>query len=182
MPGWLNIPNSLTLLRLALTPFVIRSVLMAQDGLALAVFSAAALTDGLDGALARRLNAITRTGAYLDPIADKTLLSGTCVALALAGKVPTWFVVLVFGRDLLILAGAVVLMAFTSRRRFPPTFWGKLSTMLQSLYTLLLLVSAAVPWQVFHWSAAALLWPAAAATAWSGVHYAITGARRPAKR
>lgn len=175
MPGWLNVPNSLTAVRLALTPFVVAAILAGKHHLALALFGAAAITDGLDGALARRLHAITRLGAYLDPIADKTLLSGTCLALALSARIPVWFVVLVFGRDLLILAGAAALMAFAGRRRFPPTVWGKLSTLLQSLYTLSVLVAAAVP--ASHWLAVALLWPAAIATAWSGVHYAIIAAK-----
>ncbi len=181
MPGWVNIPNALTLLRLLLTPLVIRAILMAQDGLALAVFSAAAVTDGLDGALARRFGSITAVGVYLDPIADKALLSGAFIALALSGKMPVWFVVLAFGRDLLILTGAAALMAFTGRRRFLPSFWGKLSTLLQSLYAVVVLVSAAFPWPVFQWSTVAVLWPAAAATIWSGVHYALTAKQTSAK-
>jgi len=170
MRGWLNIPNLLTLLRLLLAPATIWAIVAGRHAAALAIFLSAAVTDGLDGALARRLGAITRLGAYLDPVADKVLLSGTYLALALSGRVPLWFVTVVFGRDVLILCGAL-LLAWAGQRRFPPTVWGKISTLLQSLCALAVLVAGAVPWQPFVWAAGALIWPAAAATLWSGLHY-----------
>ncbi len=172
MRNWLNAPNIVTLLRLLLTPVVILAVVAWHPQVALGIFMLAAATDGVDGWLARRLKAFTQLGAYLDPIADKALLSGTYVALAFAGRVPVWFVGVVFGRDLLILAGAVVLLLVKKRRRFPPSLWGKLSTLLQSLGAVAVLVAAAFPQYAFEWSAATLVWAAAVATVWSGVHYA----------
>jgi cardiolipin synthase len=121
MPAWLNLPNLFTLSRLALTPFVIGAILDGQHTVALALFAAAGFTDFLDGAAARKLKMSTQTGAYLDPIADKCLLSGVFLALSVAKIVPKWVVAIIFARDLLILAGVGIVLLFTSVRRFPPT-------------------------------------------------------------
>ena len=88
MPKWLNLPNLFTLLRVVLTPFVIKEILDGRHMLALELFAIAAFTDILDGAAARRFGVVTPTGAYLDPIADKCLLSGVFLALAVARIVP----------------------------------------------------------------------------------------------
>ena len=181
MRGWLNAPNAVTLLRLLLTPVVIRAVVAWHPQVALGVFMVAAITDGIDGFLARWLNAYTQLGAYLDPIADKVLLSGTYIALAIAGRVPVWFVAVVFGRDLLILGGAAGFLLAGKQNRFPPTVWGKLSTLLQSLGAVAVLVAAAFPRPALESSAAALVWAAAIATLWSGAHYAWRASRWPAK-
>src|SRR5689334_18876421 len=131
MPRWLNIANALTLLRLLLVPLIVRDVLDGRHVQALQIFAVAAITDLLDGYLARRLGLATPVGAYLDPIADKCLLSGIFLALAAASLVPRWLVVIIFGRDLYILAGAIVLLTLTPVRKFPPSVWGKLSTFVQ---------------------------------------------------
>ena len=91
----------------------------------------AALTDILDGAVARRFRLATPAGAWLDPVADKCLLSGVFLALAAAGTVPWWLVGIVFGRDFYILAGAATVMLLTPVRKFPPSIWGKVSTLVQ---------------------------------------------------
>src|SRR5579883_2909018 len=100
---------------------------------ALALFAAAAVTDALDGALARRFGWTSTAGAYLDPIADKALLSGLYLTLAVTGDIPWWLVGLIFGRDLLILAAAGLALLFTRLRAFPPSLWGKVSTIFQVL-------------------------------------------------
>lgn len=177
MPAWLNLPNALTFLRLALTPFVIQAIVTEKPGLAVALFIFAAVTDILDGAAARRLNLGTSTGAVFDPIADKCLLGGVFLALALGHYVPWWFVGIVFGRDILILLGAGILYLLTPIRKFPPSAWGKLSTFIQ--------IDTAVVWMARNMLeipqldtlAAAMLWVCAAATAFSGVHYAWRAAQ-----
>jgi len=73
----------------------------------------------------------TQVGAYLDPIADKCLLSGVYLALAWAHLVPWWLVAIIFGRDIYILAAVAVVMLFTPIRGFPPSIWGKVSTFVQ---------------------------------------------------
>src|SRR5260370_1480226 len=99
-------------------------------------FALVGITDVVDGFLARRWQASSRLGAYLDPIADKILLSGTFLVLALTGAIETWLAVVVLGRDLLIVAGAGVLYLVKSRTKFPPSPWGKLSTLVQVLFVM----------------------------------------------
>ena len=161
MMRWLNAANLLTILRVVLVPFVILAILDGRHTLALALFAGAAFTDVLDGAVARRFRLATPVGAWLDPVADKCLLSGVFLALASAGTVPWWLVFLIFGRDFYILAGAAIIMSLTPLRRFPPSIWGKLSTFVQ--------IVTAVASMAGHSSA--MLWPCAACTLWSGIHY-----------
>lgn len=175
MPRWMNLPNLLTLIRLILVPFIIAAILQGNHAVALVLFASAALTDGLDGLLARRFGAMTRAGAYLDPIADKCLLSGVFLALALAGLVPRWFVVVIFGRDLYILCAALLLLSFTAQRSFPPSVWGKASTFLQILTAVIWMARNLSPTPVLGLVSAAILWPCAAFTVWSGVHYTWRG-------
>ena len=87
MPKWFNLANLFTLARLILAPFVITAILRRHHGQALALFAAAAVTDALDGALARRYGWTTKAGAYIDPVADKALLSGAYLALAVIGSI-----------------------------------------------------------------------------------------------
>jgi len=175
MSAWLNPPNLLTLLRLILTPVIAWTILAGRPALALLIFAAAAFTDYLDGAIARRLHLSTQTGAVLDPIADKCLLSGIFLAMAAARIVPWWFVAIVFGRDLYILAGAGVLLLTTDIRRFPPSIWGKVSTCVQigaAIACLLNQISRGfIHFGILHWLAGTGLWICSAFTLWSGVHY-----------
>jgi cardiolipin synthase (CMP-forming) len=171
MPRWINLPNSLTLLRLALAPFVISSILAGRYAIALALFAAAGLTDVLDGAAARRAGLVTSAGAYLDPIADKCLLSGVYLALAASRIAPWWLVVLIFGRDLYILLGASVLMLFTSLRKFPPSVWGKACTFVQIGAAVVYMTRNLLESSVLDKLTFAMLWVCAAFTIWSAVHY-----------
>jgi len=173
----LTIPNLVTACRLLLAPVVIFALIEGRPRLALALFAIAALTDGVDGYLARRFNWISDTGIWLDPVADKLLLSGVFLALAWIGQVPWWFVALVFGRDLFILAGAGAVLLVTGPRKLPPSRWGKLSTFLQVLAAVSFLARGAAPDGVFQALPAALVWPTAAATLWSGLHYGWRGLR-----
>jgi cardiolipin synthase len=175
MPRWLNVANSLTVLRLLLVPFILQAVLTGQHQLALALFLLAAFTDIADGAAARRWGQASPAGAYLDPIADKCLMSGVYLALAAARLVPWWFVALVLGRDLYILIGASLVMRFTTARAFPPSIWGKASTFLQICTAVVWMTREAVPTPWLDSLASAMLWPTAAITLWSGLHYTWKG-------
>jgi cardiolipin synthase len=180
MPRWVNVPNAFTVVRLALVPFVVRAILEGRHGAALALFVVAAVTDVLDGAAARRFGLGTQAGAYLDPIADKCLLSGVFLALAVAGIVPWWLVAAIIGRDLYILAGAVAMLSLTRVRKFPPSVWGKLSTFVQIFTAGAWMVRNAMESRITDTVAAASIWPCAAITVWSGVHYTWR-ALRPAR-
>jgi cardiolipin synthase (CMP-forming) len=102
-----TVPNALSLARLFMVPIVIALLLAQADGLAVAIFALAAVTDFLDGRLARR-GGPTRIGQLLDPVADRLMLSSVAVVLAVRGLLPTWAVAVLVGRDLLALAGGLV--------------------------------------------------------------------------
>ena len=89
MPRWLNLANLFTLARIALVPFILRDILEGRNVAALQLFFAASITDVIDGFLARNLGQTTPFGAYLDPIADKFLLSGLYLAFG-AEKYVMW--------------------------------------------------------------------------------------------
>jgi cardiolipin synthase len=169
----LNLANGLTAVRLVLAPLAVRAILAQRFRLALTIFFIAAATDGLDGLAARRLNLQTRLGAYLDPIADKLLLSASYLALGVCGAVPWWLVILIFARDFVIVAMAGAALLLTAYRDFPPSIWGKLSTACQILAAVATLVKGAFPGARF--PLAPFFWLAAAATLWSGVGYVWRG-------
>src|SRR5215472_18376087 len=135
-----TVPNQLTLLRLIFLPFFIIAIEYDRYALALAILVVAGLTDGLDGLLARGLNQKTPLGAYLDPIADKLLLSSSYFVLALKRKIAWWLTILVLGRDVLILVACAVILITVGYRPFPPSIWGKLTTFFEILMIVLVLV------------------------------------------
>jgi cardiolipin synthase len=102
-----TLPNALSLLRLFMVPLVVALLLARSDGLAAAFFVLAAATDFLDGRIARRAGP-TRLGRILDPVADRLMLSSVAVVLAVRGLLPAWAVAILVGRDLLALAGSLV--------------------------------------------------------------------------
>jgi cardiolipin synthase len=128
----LNIPNSLTLLRILAIPLFL--ILLADHRYpeALAVLVAAAITDAADGAIARLTNTKTTLGAYLDPLADKLLLLSAFIALAFQEAVPRWLTVLVISRDVLIVIGFFLLFVLTQRTmEIRPSAFGKGATFFQ---------------------------------------------------
>jgi cardiolipin synthase (CMP-forming) len=175
--NWLTLPNLFTLARLVLAPVVVWAILNRRAFAALSIFAVAAATDLIDGYLARHFGGATAAGAFLDPIADKLLLTGIYLALALAGSVPWWLVGVIFGRDLLILAASAVALLATKLRAFPPSVWGKASTFCQILTAVAFLGRDAFGWRLLDTLSAVLIWPTLALTVWSGVHYGWRGAR-----
>ncbi|HWC95126.1 MAG TPA: CDP-alcohol phosphatidyltransferase family protein [Candidatus Sulfopaludibacter sp.] len=175
MPPWITLANFFTLLRLLLVPFVIQAILSGRPVLALGLFFVAAVTDVMDGAAARRLGSVTQSGAYFDPIADKALLSGVFVALAVAGSVPRWLVAVVLGRDLYILAAVGVMLRFTKLRKFPPSVWGKLSTFVQICSVVVWMTRDSLKFSLLQGLSTAMIWICAGFTIWSGLHYTWRG-------
>ena len=138
----------------------------------------AGISDAFDGMLARRLHATSRVGAYLDPIADKCLLSGVYFALAYAGAMPWWLTGIVFGRDALMLLAIAVAFVITDLRDFPPSIWGKISTAIQIVTALATILSGFLDLAMWKRSAAIVFFVGTAvATAWSGAHYLWVGIR-----
>jgi cardiolipin synthase (CMP-forming) len=174
----LTVPNQLTFLRLAFLPFFIIAIKYGHYALALGILVAAGLSDGLDGLLARSLNQRTALGAYLDPIADKLLLSSSYLVLAFKAKIGWWLAILVLGRDVLILIACAVILLVAGYRSFPPSFWGKATT-LAEIVLVVLALSQAVWGTDFLWIAReALSYIVAALVMFSGVHYSVIMARR----
>lgn len=172
---WLTLPNLFTLARLLLAPVAVWAILSRRDFAALCIFALAAATDLIDGYWARHFGAASASGAMLDPIADKALMSGVYLALALAGSVPWWLVGVIFGRDLLILAATVFALSATKLRAFPPSVWGKASTFFQVLTAVCFLGRNAFEWRLLSVLSATLIWPTLALTVWSGIHYGWRG-------
>src|ERR1700723_3791995 len=126
-------PNLLTLMRLFIIPFLVIEILDGHLGIVFALFMLAGISDALDGLLARWLSQKTTLGLYLDPIADKLLLSTLFVVLTHVGLMPRYVTVLVFSRDLGILLIATLLFATGTLRDFRPSKLGKLNTVVQIL-------------------------------------------------
>jgi cardiolipin synthase (CMP-forming) len=127
----LSFPNQLTLLRMVFLPFIVIKLVEGHYATGLILFVLAGLSDGLDGVLARRLKQQTQLGQYLDPIADKALLSTVFLVLSILHKIPWKYTVLVFSRDISILAASAVLFAIAGLRNFRPSIFGKANTFSQ---------------------------------------------------
>jgi cardiolipin synthase len=127
----LTAPNQLTLMRMMFVPFVIIKLVEGHYSTALILFVLAGMSDGLDGLLARTLKQQTVLGQYLDPIADKLLLSTMFLVLSILHKIPWKFTVLVFSRDITILIVSALLYAIAGLRDFRPSIFGKANTFAQ---------------------------------------------------
>src|SRR5579859_8116272 len=146
----LNFPNLLTLLRIVLIPFFLALLSKHRYTYALYIFGLAALTDGLDGAVARWFDMRTEIGAYLDPFADKLLLVSAFVALTIENSFPAWLLGVVLIRDIVIVFGYFMFAFFTGERPpMRPTFLGKASTFLQLLCVIGALVGARLTWPLY---------------------------------
>ena len=126
-----RIPNLITLARILAVPVTVYVILQDYMTAAFWIFVVAGLSDALDGYLAKRLNAVSEIGAYLDPLADKALLVGTYVALAQVDHIATWLVFLVVFRDLLIVCGALLFHTITQSLKMKPLFISKINTVTQ---------------------------------------------------
>ena len=127
----LTAPNQLTLLRMMFVPFIVIKLVEGHYSSALILFVLAGFSDGLDGLLARTLKQQTVLGQYLDPIADKFLLSTMFLVLSILHRIPWKFTVLVFSRDISILFASAVLYAIAGLRDFRPSIFGKANTFAQ---------------------------------------------------
>jgi len=173
-----TVPNELTLLRLAFLPFFIIAIKYDKYFAALAILVLGGFTDALDGFLARSLDQKTALGAYLDPIADKLLMSSSYVVLALKGRIGWWLAILVLGRDVLLLVASAVILITVGYRPFPPSIWGKLTTAFEIFLVILVLVMAAWNQRGLSTITEIVAYVVAALVVISGLHYSIVVSRR----
>jgi cardiolipin synthase len=171
-------PNEITLLRLIFIPFVIMNVMGGDYRWAITLFLLAGASDALDGSLARLLKQKTVLGQYLDPIADKLLLSSCFLVLSFEHKIAWKFTVLVLSRDICIVAISGALYATNALRDFRPSLYGKLNTAAQVL-TIPIVMAREIYTQSWLVEAKAIaLWTTFALTLVSGVHYILVTGQR----
>jgi cardiolipin synthase len=181
----INIANALTAFRVLLVPLFAHLLISGRIRLALAVFTACGISDGLDGLLARWLRQRTIVGFYLDPIADKLLMATSFIVLAYVKILPEWLTVLVISRDLFILVGSVLILLLLERGEIRATLLSKTNTAVQILTVVYFLAIRAFP----SWGnamtadgeavvTAVVVGVCALTTAASGVHYLYIGFRQ----
>jgi len=140
------LPNLLSLARLLLVPVVVWLLVVGEYALAFWLFVLAGVSDAVDGFLARQLDARSELGGYLDPLADKALLVGVYVTLGLQGLIPSWLVILVAFRDLLIVGGVLLLQTLGHRPEMSPLLVSKANTAAQISLAVLLLAQRGFQW------------------------------------
>lgn len=178
-----SVPNLLSIVRMGLVPLFIIAVVDGEAVKALALFLIAGVTDALDGFIARFWGQQTLLGTYLDPLADKLLLTSAYVILTIPAlnpvmTVPVWVTVLVIARDVLIVLLAVVLNLAAGVRSFPPLKIGKITTTAQIVTVVVVLVGLAWPGvEGFPTLAQALIWVTAGLTVLSGLGYSVRANR-----
>jgi cardiolipin synthase len=170
----MGLANWLTLLRILLIPVFVSLLVYRQRGPALAVFLAAAVTDLLDGYVARRRGSQSRLGAFLDPLADKLLLMASFVTLTWLKALPFWIAAVVISRDLILAIGALAIVIVGARLTPRPTWSGKFATFFQVLVVLSGVLTRFYQWPV---GATTVIWLAAIFTVISGLQYIVQGMR-----
>jgi len=171
----MNLPNSLTILRILLIPVYVGFLVYEEYGPALLALLLAGITDAIDGPIARRMNQRTELGTILDPLADKLLLTSGFVSLAIFHLVPSWVVIIVVSRDVMLLLGTAVAHVTAMRINITPTMLGKGTTLLQITYLLLVLF---MTWRGLDAMALTpLLVGMVSFTVLSGLHYLHRGYR-----
>jgi cardiolipin synthase len=172
-----TVPNQITFFRLALLPVYFIVIFYGHYRWTLGLLLIAGLSDALDGQLARRLNQKSELGAFLDPIADKLLLTGSYLILALHHGIAWWLTILVLARDVIIVMIAAVILLVVGYRTFPPTIYGKATTIVQILLVVAVIAGAAFDYPEHLRVNELLVYLTAVLTVFSGLHYSVLIAR-----
>lgn len=171
----MNLPNILTLTRVLMIPLFVIFIINNHFGWALITFVIAGITDGVDGLIARITHQRTELGAYLDPIADKLLLFSAFITLAIIEVIPSWLVVIVITRDVIILVGFFVMFLTNYHPKINPSLLSKMTTVFQILTIVLVLFAGYYP--VFKQISMIAIYGTAVMTVLSGAHYIYIGTR-----
>lgn len=174
----LTAPNQLTLLRMVFLPFIVIHLVAGHYNWALILFVLAGFSDGLDGLLARTLHQQTTLGQYLDPIADKLLLSTVFLVLSILHKIPWKYTVFVFSRDASILLASAVLYAIAGLRDFSPSIFGKANTFAQVAAVFFVMLFQIRHTRIVWITEFTFLHAVLAFTVISGVHYVFIVGQR----
>ena len=137
----MNLPNLITLARILSVPVVVWAIAADQMLLAFVLFLAAAISDAVDGFLAKRFGMKTELGAYLDPLADKVLIVSIYVTLGITGVIPLWIVILVASRDFMIIGAIILSWLVDMPVAIKPHLISKLNTAAQIVYACLVLAT-----------------------------------------
>ncbi|UCD54924.1 MAG: CDP-diacylglycerol--glycerol-3-phosphate 3-phosphatidyltransferase [Candidatus Omnitrophota bacterium] len=171
----MNLPNKITIFRILLIPFFISFILYSKWEIALIIFIIAAISDGLDGYLARTLKQRTELGRILDPIADKMLILSAFISFCVASNLPAsvkppyYVPIVIISREGIIILGALLIYFIKGKIEMKPTGISKITTFLQMITVISILLKLAV---------SAVLWNVAVAfTIYSGLDYIIKGSR-----
>jgi len=176
MSSVLTVANLLTILRLILIPVFVTVLYYQRFTWALGVFFAAAITDGLDGLVARSFNQKTQLGAILDPMADKLLLVTAFVILSmprftLTDPIPFWLTAVAISRDVIIVLAAAVINMTSGFSMFRPSILGKLNTFVQIITIVFFL--AANAFELLTWYLPVVYYTTLAMAVFSGLHYIV---------
>ncbi|MDD9876290.1 MAG: CDP-alcohol phosphatidyltransferase family protein [Magnetovibrio sp.] len=172
----MNIPNAITLSRICAVPVIVWLILDRRMDVAFWLALAAALSDALDGIVAKRFKMETVLGAFLDPIADKALLVCAYVALGHEGYLPFWLVILVVFRDALIIGGAILFHTLTQSLEMSPLMISKINTVAQLVLAVTVVGSEAFGLQIDA-ARQGLIYLVGATTFASGAVYVVSWTR-----
>ena len=176
----MSIPNFISLARLFAAPLTVWLILTGEITLAFWLFFVAAVSDAVDGFIAKRFKLTTVLGAYLDPLADKALLVGVYVALGNAGHLELWLVILVVFRDLVIVGGALLFWLLTRSLTMQPLMISKVNTVAQIVLAAVMLGSLGLGVAIDRLIIETLVYAVAATTLLSGGRYVMVWTRRAA--
>ena len=168
----MNLPNKLTMFRVVLIPFFVFFLLAPYfegygNYIALAIFIVASLTDLLDGKIARKYNLVTNFGKFMDPLADKLLVSAAMICLIDLGKLPSWIVIVIISREFVI--SGFRLIASDKGVVIAASYWGKFKTTFQMIMVIVLILDIQTP--AFQLLGTVLIWIATILTIVSLVDY-----------
>jgi len=171
----MNLANRITITRIILTPLFIAAVVYGRMNIALMLFAAAVITDGLDGFVARSMHQQTSVGTILDPIADKILLISAFICLTIIKSIPEglrlppYVPIIVISRDAIIVLGSILIHVIKGGVKIAPSFWGKFTTFFQMMTIVSILVQ--FKYSCYIWNTAAML------TVISGIDYMLKGSQ-----
>jgi cardiolipin synthase len=168
-----QLPNLITIFRIALVPVLILLLKDQEYAMALVVFAVAGVSDGLDGFIAKRFHCETRLGSILDPLADKTLLVSSYVMLMLLNHLPFWLMLTVAFRDLLIVSGYLVYTSMVGPVQMRPSWLSKLNTFMQIALIVVILAQQAMQ-LIYPLVVDVLIYAVLLTTVASGLHYLWT--------